>query len=613
MKQLKQDIMTAFKKKTVTKSNISAEEAKSLKTLKQTSDIVIKVSDKCQRFVVMDKTQYLEKASSLLLNQRDYTQIDRDPTMAVQGQVQVAMNSLSNLPQAKALTPKHSECPVWYGLPKDHKEGMPLRPIVSNCASPTEKPSYLIERVLTQLLKFVPAHLLSSTHFLETLSARYPSKLPKNAFLFTMDVTSLYTSIPIDNAIPVISDMVQRHVSEIDTFGLTVPEIERLLELCLKNSFFRLNDQYFQQNSGVAMGNKMGPPVAILFMHSLEQRIDSDLRPDIFMRYIDDYFGVWTKGEERFTQFQQHINSLHHSIKLTTTRENGNGSIPFLDILLTHNTDDTYTTELYTKDTHSGISLHYQSAHPQAIKKNTLRNEIRRAIRVSSTPQAEERSISRITHTFHNNGYPTKLISSMIQEVKKGTRTTTQGRTNAKQQTSFGKTYLTLPFIDDQLSRKVEQMVNSSGLPCKVAWTNIGSLKRKLTRSDIRAPTCPIKRGVCIPCKSGFDQTCATSNTVYQINCSLCSATYIGECIRPVRERFYDHRRAAFKKDVCNPVGLHFFSEHGCDVLPEIPITGKILCKCYGHVERKVKESMYIREDRPLMNKNVASWALLGQ
>ena len=72
MKQLKQDIMTAFKKKSATRSNISEEEAKALRTLKKSTDVVIKVSDKCQRFVVMDKTQYLDKANYLLQNQRAY-------------------------------------------------------------------------------------------------------------------------------------------------------------------------------------------------------------------------------------------------------------------------------------------------------------------------------------------------------------------------------------------------------------------------------------------------------------------------------------------------------------------------------------------------------------
>ena len=83
--------MTAFKKKTAVQSSISAEEAKSLRTLKQSTDVVIKVSDKCQRFVVMDKTQCLEKARSLLMNQRNYTQIDRDPTLVVQGKIQAAI------------------------------------------------------------------------------------------------------------------------------------------------------------------------------------------------------------------------------------------------------------------------------------------------------------------------------------------------------------------------------------------------------------------------------------------------------------------------------------------------------------------------------------------
>ena len=620
MKNLKHGIMTAFKKKTGVQSNVSAEEARALRTLKQSTDVIIKASDKCQRFVIMDKTQYLEKAKSMLQNQTDYTRVDRDPTASVQSKVQGVMHNLTNLPEAKSLTPTHSVCPVWYGLPKDHKKGIPLRPIVSNCSSPTEKPSYIVERILTQLLKFVPTHLQSSTHFLKNLANKYPSGVPANAFMFTMDVSSLYTNIPINDAIPVISDMVLRHISEIDTFGLTVKEIDNLLTLCLQNSFFRLDGDYFLQNSGVAMGNKMGPPVAILFMHSLEQQLSTHLRPDIFMRYIDDYFGVWTQGEGQFVQFQQHINSIYPSIKLTTTREDVNGSIPFLDILLTRHADNTYNTELYIKDTHSGISLHYQSAHPRITKENTLKNELRRAIRLSSTPQAVTRSINRVIHTFRNNGYPSKLIFNIVKQVKgrhkygtaQGQANATTNATQTNKQSKTDRTYITLPFVDDDLCRKVERLVRTSGLPCIVSWVNKGSLKRQLTSSDLRGPACPIKRGVCIPCKSGFDQTCATNNAVYQVKCNLCAATYVGECIRPVRERFFDHRRAAFRKDINNPVGLHFQSQHGYDVIPEVPISGKILCKCHGHVERKVRETMFIRELKPVMNKNVASWPLLS-
>ena len=106
---------------------------------------------------------------------------------------------------------------------------MPLRPIVSNCGSPKENPSFLLERILTQLLQFVPAHLSSSDDLLEKFRSKYSTSLPPDSFLFTMDVSSLYTNILIKEVIPTICDMIQRHIEAIIMYGLTVKEIEHLL------------------------------------------------------------------------------------------------------------------------------------------------------------------------------------------------------------------------------------------------------------------------------------------------------------------------------------------------------------------------------------------------
>ena len=100
-------------------------------------------------------------------------------------------------------------------------------------------------------------------------------------------------------------------------------------------------------------------------------------------------------------------------------------------------------------------------------------------------------------------------------------------------------------------------------------------------------------------------------NVVYETTCSLCGAKYIGECIRPVRERFLEHRRAAYRRDNDNPVGIHFRKFHPFDVLPETPITCKILQRCRDHVSRKLSETLLIKEKHPAMNKNVASWYVM--
>jgi hypothetical protein len=69
------------------------------------------------------------------------------------------------------LIPRHSRC---VELPKDHKPRIPLRPIVSPCDTPCERVSWLIERILHQLLQFVPSHLSNTQDFINRLHGTFP-------------------------------------------------------------------------------------------------------------------------------------------------------------------------------------------------------------------------------------------------------------------------------------------------------------------------------------------------------------------------------------------------------------------------------------------------------
>ena len=272
-----------------------------------------------------------------------------------------------------------------------------------------------------------------------------------------------------------------------------------------------------------------------------------------------------------------------------------------------------YKTGLYIKDTHSGIVLHYLSAHPRRTKLNTLKNEIRRAHRLSSDPQSSDLSVKKIKDLFQRNGYPRKILEQADRQVRMQVSHVHSFNYSPSPGSPEGPVYLSLPFVDDETCRKVETAVRKSGVGCKLSWTSKSGLKKQLVRSDLRGPKCPISRGRCITCASGFNNACAINNVVYEVRCSLCGACYIGECIRPVRDRFFDHRRAAFRKDIDNPVGNHFCNNHLHDVLPEIPIQGRILARCRDTVERKLTETILIRDTKPLMNANTSSWRTLDR
>ena len=85
-------------------------------------------------------------------------------------------------------------------LPKIHKNTLPPpgRPIVSAIGSPTEKISALIDHFLQPLLPCILSFIKDTTHFLQILD-NLPA-IPEQALLATLDVSSLYTNIPLSEA-----------------------------------------------------------------------------------------------------------------------------------------------------------------------------------------------------------------------------------------------------------------------------------------------------------------------------------------------------------------------------------------------------------------------------
>ena len=158
----------------------------------------------------------------------------------------------------KSIIPSGSRTAELYGLPKTHKPSVPLRPIVSACGDPLDKLTWLLERIITQLLVFAPAHLSNTQDYLQRISTQFPGGLPAGSIVFSVDVTNLYGNIPTGEAIAATLRLIKRHIDKIDTFGLTLSDIEKLLQHCLNNNYVRFGQKYFKQTVGVARGVRSG-------------------------------------------------------------------------------------------------------------------------------------------------------------------------------------------------------------------------------------------------------------------------------------------------------------------------------------------------------------------
>ena len=68
-----------------------------------------------------------------------------------------------------------------------------------------------------------------------------------------------------------------------------------------------------------------------------------DIKPRVWLRYIDDIFFIWTEGEHKLESFLQRLNTFHPNLKFT--HKKSKTSINFLDVAVRIN-DDRFETEL---------------------------------------------------------------------------------------------------------------------------------------------------------------------------------------------------------------------------------------------------------------------------
>ncbi|XP_077862558.1 uncharacterized protein LOC144344537 [Saccoglossus kowalevskii] len=181
-------------------SNITRQERDALNSLKSRRDeIVIKPADKGGAVVVWRRYLYLVEAERQLSDTDSYRALDVDITNKIQREIGDVVNGYiakGDLPkEAKNLIVHRQRTSVFYLLPKIHKVNNPGRPIVSACNCPTEHIARYLDSMLRPIVASQPTYVQDTNEALRKLELfRFTPDKPR--FLFSMDVKSLYTSIP---------------------------------------------------------------------------------------------------------------------------------------------------------------------------------------------------------------------------------------------------------------------------------------------------------------------------------------------------------------------------------------------------------------------------------
>ena len=388
-----------------------------------------------------------------------------------------------------------------------------------------------------------------------------------NEELISFDIKSLYTNVPLNEAINYCTNLL--FSGKYETPPVDQDTFRKLVELCSCNVVMLTNDGYYTQVDGLAMGSPPAPQLANGWLSKFDNEIKGNAK--LYTRYMDDILREIEASE--IERKLQEINNLHSSLSFTIEREN-DSSLPFLDMSIKR-MEGKLSSIWYTKPTDTGLTMNYHALAPQRYKRSVVVGLVHRIYNSCSTWQNFNESLSKGKVILEKNQYPpsyfepiiAKTLSKIIEKYNK---------VPLEKEDEDPKIEKKMLFIQyrGKVSEKFEQSLLRINAPCKVVFT-IRKLKTKL------------------PSLKPKVQDCFKSGSVYKIECPRCNSCYVGQTSRHVITRIKEHIKNG-------PVGNHF-SQCNCQL--SMYNVSLLYSSSRNVFHLMTLEALMIKDIKPCLNK----------
>ena len=601
-----ESMLTNFIPRAPANHNLSCGEKQALAELSHNSNIVIKPADKGSAVVIQNRSDYIQEAIRQLSNSNFYIETPEDLTEKHNKDIQ---NLVQDLLDNDEISPKCADYLVFaqprtsqlYLLPKIHKKQTPVpgRPIVSANNSPTERISEFVDYFLKPLVQTTRSYVKDTTDFINKIEALPPLK--ENAILCTVDVTSLYTNIPNNEGISACAEILRKHRQ-----GTQKPSnvnLARTIEYVLTKNNFDFNQKHYLQVGGTAMGTRVAPSFANLFMAKFEDKFvyPYHTQPSIWLRYIDDIFLVWENGAESLDLFLNHLNTCHPTIKFTS--EHSLTHISFLDTTVKIDDARNLFTDLFCKSTDSHNYLRFDSAHPSHCKDSLPHSQFMRIRRICSRLEDYDRNAIMLGKHFARRGYPSAVIEKALITNRRSNRQellhppVKQDKNNDdnlfvintytpgcnplkgiidKNWPILGRTNTTDSLYAKNIiygkrrNKNLRDLLVTAKLPDSTTTPKMQPLHKCIKRGNNPCRYCTRLNlsGSIISTSTRRSYltkqytTCKSNNLIYCMTCKTCNKQYVGQTKNTLGKRFskhFDNIRLTKEDD---PIGRHFTSSN---------------------------------------------------
>uniref|UniRef100_A0A1I8IQQ8 ANK_REP_REGION domain-containing protein n=1 Tax=Macrostomum lignano TaxID=282301 RepID=A0A1I8IQQ8_9PLAT len=278
------------------------------------------------------------------------------------------------------------------------------------------------------------------------------------------------------------------------------------------------------------MGKSFAPSYSNIYMGYWEQRgLElSPQKPALWLRYIDDIFGVWHGTRDELVRFHELLDGLDPNIRLQLSYSST--EVNFLDTTVFWDREGDskrLATRVFFKPTDSRALIHRDSFHPRRTFKGVVKSQlIRYARRCSRMVDFDAACTELLSNLVQHQGYNRRFLRNIKYEV--------------------------LAELGFYPTRRWE----FGFLPCNPARLC------KCCQAHARfTSVCPGSASTTVKITISQRIDCNSVNAVYTVFCRRCSCTvYVGETVNSIRARMLAHV-GDIRHARDTPVARHFSND----------------------------------------------------
>jgi hypothetical protein len=389
--------------------------------------LIVVPSDKNLGCCVIKRTWFIDQCNAFLANPLNYQQLDSEQVerillktyQAVEDTAQfvdehLKFPQLANFIRSKiqGKQPNQVTIPVFYGIPKIHKNPVKIRPIVP-CHSAIQNPAAkYVSKQLKPLINEQPWVIRGSKDFAIKVS-NFTRPQNKKIFLCGGDIVAFYPSIPTDDAINITLSWWKIINSNTSTHEKHM--FARCLRLALRDCMCQFQGRVYIQSRGLAMGMACSPDVANVFgCHYENEFIPKEERILFFGRFIDDVFMIVEADSEEEALSICQDTVAYGDLEMTWSVSASN--MQFLDLFVYIDpSDGSIQHKPFRKQRNHLERIPWISSHPKDVKRGTFIGEMSRLATLCSNHESYREALNDLMLIYVSRGYPVDMVRTWLR------------------------------------------------------------------------------------------------------------------------------------------------------------------------------------------------------